>query len=187
MNASLSEQTLQVETLFQGKVLTLERHRVRLPNGKTSQREVVKHPGAVALLALVGPEELLLVRQYRQAVGAALWEIPAGTLEAGEQPAACARRELAEETGYRAASLEEWARFYTAPGFCDEHMTLFLARGLTQDETGAQKDEDEFLELGAFSRSEVEGMVAGGEVRDAKTLLALALWRPHTTTARGER
>lgn len=172
---SLFEETLDTQTLFQGKLLRVERLTVRLPNGKQAQREIVRHPGAVALLALQG-EKVLLVRQYRKATESAFWEIPAGTLEPNESPAVCAQRELIEETGYRAQSLEPLQKFYTAPGFCDERIHLFCAQQLTPDNT-LDKDPDEFLKVRAFTHPQTESLIQQGKICDAKTMLALALWR----------
>lgn len=173
----LAESTLQSKVLYRGKILRLEQMQVRLPNGQQAQREIVRHPGAVALLALVdGGRKALLVRQYRKAAEAALWEIPAGTLEAGESPLKCAERELNEETGYEAKTLTPLRRFYTAPGFCDELITLFRAEGLFRSKKYAPP-EDEFLQVQAFTLEEAEGLLEQGHICDAKTMLALALWR----------
>ncbi len=177
MTDPLFEETLRVDPLFDGKLLRGERLTVRLPDGREATRELVRHPGAVAVLALLdGGERALFVRQYRAAVERALWEVPAGTLEPDESRLACAQRELVEETGYAADAWNELARFYTAPGFCDEDMTLYRAEGLSRSDAHPRPD-DEFLQVRAFTLAEVDALVAEGEVRDAKTQLALALWR----------
>lgn len=170
----LREEIVRRERLFAGKLLKLERLRVRLPDGSTASREVVRHPGSVALLAL-SEGRVVLVHQHRAAIGRSLWEVPAGTREPGEDALACARRELIEETGQRAETLVELARFFTAPGFCDEAMILYLARGLRP--ARAERPADEFLEVGRFTREETERLIDAGKIADAKTLLALALWR----------
>lgn len=173
----LAESTLQSKILYQGKILRIEQMQVRLPNGRQAQREIVRHPGAVALLALLdGERKALLVRQYRKAADAAFWEIPAGTLEPDESPLMCAQRELDEETGYEAKTMTPMRRFYTAPGFCDELITLFRAGGLYRSDKHAPP-EDEFLRVQAFSLEEAEALLEQGHICDAKTMLALALWR----------
>lgn len=173
----LSEPTLQSQILYEGKILRLEQLQVRLPNGRHAQRDIVRHPGAVALLALLDEgQRALLVRQYRKAAEAAFWEIPAGTLEPGESALACAQRELNEETGYEAKTLTPLQRFYTAPGFCDEQITLFRAEGLFQS-TKHAPPEDEFMQVQAFTLAQAQALLEQGQICDAKTMLALALWR----------
>jgi ADP-ribose pyrophosphatase len=116
----LEEKTIHTEKIFSGKIVTLEVQEVELPNGKTSKREIIKHPGAVAVLAVTNENKLVMVEQYRKPLERAIVEIPAGKLEKGEEPAVCARRELEEETGYECESLELLVSFYTSPGFADE-------------------------------------------------------------------
>lgn len=172
----LTEKTLHQETVYAGRLIRVERIEVVLPNGRPALREVVRHPGAVALLALLdGGARALLVRQYRKPAERAVWEVPAGTLEPGEDPLACARRELIEETGYRSGKLRALRRFYTAPGFCDEVITLFSAENLAP-EKNVQRPDDEFLEVAAFDQAKAQRLIERGEICDAKTLLALALW-----------
>lgn len=146
--------------------------RVRLPDGSESTRELVLHPGAVAILPILPDGRIILVRQYRHPVGASLWEIPAGKLEPGEDPLTCAKRELLEETGYEATTWEERLSFYTSPGFTDERITLFSARGLSRV---AEPRLGEITSQDLFEQHQLEGMMASGEIRDGKTLLALLL------------
>ena len=145
---------------------------VRVDETERGPREVVEHPGAVAILALNERGEILLVRQYRHGAGRPLWEIPAGTLEPGESPLRCAQRELWEETGLRARRWRELGAFYTSPGVMDELMHLFLAEGL-EGELSPQV-EDEIAELAFRDPREVLEEVARGEAGDGKTLAALA-------------
>lgn len=145
---------------------------MRLPDGAVSTREVVLHPGAVAILPIFHDEKILLVRQYRHPVGARLWEIPAGKLEQGEDALTCAKRELLEETGYEAAVWEKLLSFYTSPGFCDEQITLFLARELSK---ATEPAPGEIAAQGLFHSRQLEEMAKSGEIRDGKTLLALLL------------
>lgn len=161
---------------YTGRVISLDVDTVRFPDGSLGELEMIRHPGASAVVPLLGaPDEadpaLLLIRQYRYAADQYLYEIPAGRLDAGETPAACAGRELLEETGYRATSLAPIFTMYTTPGFTDETIHLFLATGLT---AGAhQREPDEFLELVPTTLSRALAMVEAGEIRDAKTALAL--------------
>ncbi len=159
---------------FSGRIFGVRTDRVRLPDGRETQLDVVEHRGSVAVIALADGGRIVLVRQYRHPAGRELWEIPAGTLEVGEEPLACARRELREETGYTAARLRPLATFYMTPGFCDERLHLVAARELTE---GSQElDGDEAIRVGLFTIDEAKEHVAAGEIADAKTLLALAWW-----------
>ena len=168
---NLVERQLRSTTVYSGSVLRLRVDDVELPSGRRSRREVVEHPGGVAVVAVDRDSSVILVRQFRYPVRSALWEIPAGKLEPGEDPLRCAARELEEETGYRAGVLEEVVPFYTSPGFCDEVLHLFFARSL---EPGDERpDEDEVIQTRRVSRAELDDMIARGEIRDGKTLLGL--------------
>ena len=149
---------------------------VRRPDGSIFTREVVLHPGAVAIFPLFHDGRILLVRQYRHPVGTALWEIPAGKLGQGEKALACAKRELLEETGYEAESWERLLSFFTSPGFCDEQITLFLARDL---EKIAEPIPGEIDAQELFDRQRLQEMIGTGEIRDGKTLLAFLLAEIH--------
>src|SRR5690606_25386888 len=124
---------IKSESIFQGKVISLQVDTVELPNGNTATREIVKHPGAVAVVALY-EDRLIVVEQFRKPLERSLVEIPAGKLEAGEEPLTAAKRELEEETGFTAASLRPLCSFYTSPGFADEILHLYLAEDLTSGE-----------------------------------------------------
>ncbi len=146
---------------------------VLLSDGRRSQREIVEARGAVGIVAVDADRNLLLVRQFRKPVEREIWEIPAGTLEAGEPPLECAQRELAEETGYRAETMEPMVSFYTSPGFCDEEMHLFLARHLAP---GPQSlEDDESLKVSKVPLSRALEMIQTGEIADAKTLVGILL------------
>jgi len=145
---------------------------VRRPDGSIFTREVVLHPGAVAIFPLLHDGRILLVRQYRHPVGATLWEIPAGRLEQGEKALACAKRELLEETGYEAARWERLLSFFSSPGFCDEQISLFLARDLKKV---AEPIPGEIDAQELFDRQRLHEMIGSGEIRDGKTLLAFLL------------
>ncbi len=166
------ELTLADELVYDGKLIKLHRLTVQLPDGARAQREVVRHPGAVAMVALEG-EDVLLVRQFRVAAGKTLLEIPAGTLEGDESPQAAAVRELQEEIGYRPSRLERLGGEFTAPGYTSEYIHLFLATELTP--ARLQQDRDEFIEVVRMPFGEALAMAERGELQDGKTLLGLLL------------
>jgi ADP-ribose diphosphatase len=159
--------------VYEGRVLSLDVDEVEEPGGVRATREVVRHRGSVAVLAVEDDGRLVLVRQYRYPAGAPVWELPAGRLDPGEDAEAAARRELEEEVGLRARSLEALAVFYTTPGFCDEAMHLFRASGLSR--VPARPEADERIEPGWFGLPEAREMMDRGLVRDGKTLVALLL------------
>ncbi|AZU63222.1 NUDIX hydrolase [Neobacillus mesonae] len=167
---SLEEKTLHSKEIFSGKIITVELQDVKLPNGKQAKREIVKHPGAVAVIALTNENRIVMVEQYRKALEKIIVEIPAGKLEKGEEPASCARRELEEETGYVCESLEPLLSFYTSPGFADEIVHVFLAKGLTKKENPAAMDEDEFVNLKELTLEEAIQYVKEQKIYDAKTI-----------------
>jgi ADP-ribose pyrophosphatase len=169
----LVEKTIRKEKIFNGKVVQLYVEDVQLPNGKTSKREVIKHPGAVAIIPITKEGKLVLVRQYRKALERVLVEIPAGKLEKGEEPLATAQRELEEETGYRAQSMRHIVSFYASPGFADELIHLYTAEGLEKLEDAASLDEDEFVDILEVTLEEALEMLEKREIYDAKTAYAL--------------
>jgi ADP-ribose pyrophosphatase len=164
---------LRHQRLYSGHVIDLDLDLVEEPGGVRGTREVVRQRGSVAALPVHDDGSITLVRQYRHAVAARVWELPAGRRDPGETPEAGARRELEEEVGLRPAVLEPLLSFWTTPGFCDEVMHLFRATTLT--EVPARPEADERIEVGRFTRSDVEAMIRGGELREAKTLVALLL------------
>lgn len=169
----LEEKTLHSEEIFSGKVISLHLQEVELPNGRTSKREIIKHPGAVAILAVTDDNKIVMVEQYRKALERIIVEIPAGKLEKGEKPDVCALRELEEETGYECASLELLTSFYTSPGFADEIVHVYLAKGLTKKENAAGLDEDEFVNLKELTLEEALQYVKEQKIYDAKTIYAV--------------
>ncbi|MCL9660284.1 NUDIX hydrolase [Paenibacillus hunanensis] len=172
-NPALDEVTLSTEPIFDGKVIRVQVDTVRLPNGETGKREIVRHNGAVAVLAIHN-DRMIVVDQYRQPLGRTQVEIPAGKLEPGEDPADAIARELKEETGYTAKELKLLYSFYTSPGFADELIHLYLADELEQGE--AQLDEDEFLEMSAITLEEAYEQIRAGRISDAKTIMAVQAW-----------
>jgi ADP-ribose pyrophosphatase len=171
--SKLEEKTIKSEEIFSGKIVSLHLQEVELPNGKTSKREIIKHPGAVAIIAVTNENKIIMVEQYRKALERAIVEIPAGKLEKGEEPASCARRELEEETGYECESLELVTSFYTSPGFADEIVHVFLAKGLTVKENSAALDEDEFVNLEELTLEEALQYIKDQKIYDAKTIYAV--------------
>ncbi|HZF67263.1 MAG TPA: NUDIX hydrolase [Gemmatirosa sp.] len=159
-----------------GKIVQLDIDTVRFPDGSTGELEIFRHPGASAVVPFLSDPQgedpqLLLIRQYRYAAGGWLYEVPAGRLDEGEDPADCARRELQEETGCTATGVERLTTIFTTPGFCDERIHLFLATGLTRGEH--RRERDEFLEVETVPLSRALAMIESGEIRDAKTVIAL--------------
>ncbi len=169
----LTETVIGSETIYSGKVVHLRVDKVRLPDGHESKREVVAHPGAVCIVPVRDDGMVLLVRQFRLPAGQVLLEVPAGTREKGEDPHACALRELEEETGYRAAELRPLYTAYLAPGYSTELMYAYLATGLTPGQTNF--DEGENIELIEIPLTEIESRVLAGEFTDAKTIAALLM------------
>lgn len=167
------EKTLHSEAIFKGKVISLQLDDVLLPNGQRAKREIVKHPGAVAIIALTKDNKLVVVEQYRKALERSIVEIPAGKLEPGEAPEVTARRELEEETGYGCHELTLLQSFYTSPGFADECIHIFVARDLYVIEERAAMDEDEFVELLEISLQEALQFVKEQKILDAKTAFAV--------------
>ncbi|MBD0305347.1 MAG: NUDIX hydrolase [Nitrospiraceae bacterium] len=160
-----------IKQIYKGRVVTLNLETVTLPNQATVELEVVRHPGAAAVVPLKADGTVVLIRQYRLAAGGFIYEVPAGKLHPGEDPQQCAIRELEEEIGYRPARMDKLATFFTAPGFTDEVMHLFKATGLTP---GAQKlDHDEVLEVVELSLKEAIELINDGTIRDAKTIVGL--------------
>lgn len=152
-------------------MVNLDVETVTLPNGTTVELEIIRHPGAVAIVPLKGDGTVLLIRQYRHAAGGYIYEVPAGKLDPGEDPRHCAARELEEEIGHRASSLTPMLTFFTTPGFTDEVIHLFLATGLTP---GTQNlDHDEVLEVVTMPLDEAIQRIADGTIRDAKTIIGL--------------
>lgn len=173
------EQTLETQQIFQGRVISLQVDTVRLPNGETATREIVRHPGAVAVLALVG-DTMLVVEQFRKPLEKMQIEIPAGKLDAGEEPEAAALRELEEETGYRANKMEHLQSFSTSPGFAEEVIHLYFTDDLEKGEV--HLDEDEFLTCEGITLQQAMDYIQDGRICDAKTLLAVYAWRMRTLT-----
>ncbi len=169
----LREVLVRPEQVFRGQLLDVRRDEVRLPDGRSAIREYVVHPGAVMIVPLLDDGRLVVERQYRYPVGRVMLEFPAGKLDPGEAPQVCAARELAEETGYRAARWARAGELHNAIGYSDERIDIWFAAGLTAGPRGL--DEEEFLDVESLSLEALEERVQRGEVTDAKTLIGL-LW-----------
>ena len=168
----LTEKTRESKTVYQGHIVTVQVDRAELPNGQCAVREVVRHPGGVAVLPLEEDGTVLLVRQFRYPFGKVLLEIPAGKMDkGGEEPRSAALRELGEETGAIPDELISLGSIYVSPGFCDEELHLYLATGLHPGQT--HPDEDEFLAPERVPFDELVSRVMAGEIHDAKTVAAV--------------
>ncbi|MCU5745458.1 NUDIX hydrolase [Staphylococcus sp. SQ8-PEA] len=166
-----NEKTISKESIYQGKIIDLEVHEVELINGESSKRELVFHNGAVAVCALTPDNKIVLVKQFRKPCEKPLLEIPAGKLDQGENREEAAARELEEETGYRAKSLQWVTDMYGSPGFSNERLSIYFADQLEKGDM--HPDEDEFIEIQLFSIEEIAEMLQRGELEDAKTIIAL--------------
>lgn len=169
------EKTIQSELIHKGRIITLRVDEVELPNGKTSKREIIKHPGAVAVIAMTEDKKVILVEQYRKALERSIIEIPAGKIEVGEAPELTAIRELEEETGYTTNNLQYLQSFATSPGFADEVIHLYFAKDIKPVDEESALDEDEFVELMFVTMEEMESMIKDQKIYDAKTAFAY-LW-----------
>jgi ADP-ribose pyrophosphatase len=168
-------QRLTSRRIFDGRVIRVEVDRVRLPHGPAVEMEIVRHPGSVVLLVLPEPGRVYLVRQYRYAIGREVWELPAGSLERGEEAEEAARRECHEEIGLLAAQAEPVGRFYPTPGYCDEVMLFYRLTGLAAAPEAAVRDPDEHLEVRIFSIAAARELVRQGGIEDMKTAVGLTL------------
>lgn len=171
-----TEKTVASQLIYTGKILELRVDQVELPSGKIGQRELVKHPGAVAIAAITPERELVLVSQYRKPVEKELLEIPAGKLEPGEDPLVCAQRELKEETGYQAGNWQLVSRYFTTPGFSNEVMYFFRATELKA--ARPELEEDEFIEVELVPLTKAREMVQSGRIEDAKTIIGILMAEP---------
>ena len=167
----MNERTLSQETLFDGRIFRVERHQVELPDGQVSVRDVIRHPGAVGVVARTPGGRFVMVRQYRKAIEALTTEIVAGTLDPDETPETCARRELEEETGRRARSMEFLGVIHPSPGYVEERIHLFFAE-LEPDLGDTGLDEDEFVEAFECGADEIRAMILDGRITDSKTVAA---------------
>lgn len=167
----LEEKFLQSIEIYSGSILNLHRARVELPNGREAEREIVEHSGGVAVVAGTPDGEIVLVKQFRSPAGEVLLELPAGKLEDGEEPMACAARELKEETGFYGGNFVRICSFYTSPGYSDEVIYLYRAEGCSSG--SAELEENEFLEVVLVDPEDIVEIIREGQVRDSKTIIGL--------------
>lgn len=167
------EKTIETEVIYEGKVVTLQVDEVLLPNGKRSKRELIKHPGAVAVIPVTDDNKILLVEQFRKPLEKSLLEIPAGKLDDNENPLAAAVRELEEETGYTTRELSFVTSFYTSPGFADELIHIYITDKLIKLDNPPAGDEDEFVEVHELTLEEAKQYVIEEKIHDAKTNYAI--------------
>ena len=170
----------QIRKVFEGRVFSVVVESITTRKGGKMDVEIVRHPGSVVLIPMTDAGEIVLVRQYRHAIGRSAWELPAGTLKPNEDPKTAAARECHEEIGLVPSTLEALGSFYPTPGYCDEEMNFYKATGLRapRGDEKAEQDEDEDIEQGAFSVERVRSMIRSGEIIDLKTAAGLALLGP---------
>ena len=173
---SSSSARISSRRVHSGRVLNLDIDRVRFPDGSEGELEIIRHSGASAVVPFLSDPagddpQILLIRQYRYAADGFVWEIPAGRLDDGEDPAECARRELLEETGCSAERIEPLTTIYTTPGFTDERIHLFMGIGLTRGEH--KREDDEFMEIETMPLSRALELIERGEMQDSKSIIAI--------------
>ena len=167
----MDERVIDSRRIHEGRIINVREDRVELPDGHVARREIVEHAHAVTIVPVAADGRILFVRQYRLPAGSVMLELPAGSLDGGEDPEQAAQRELQEETGFRAARLEKLCAFWVAPGYCTEYMHVFLAEGLSEDRLIA--DDDERIEVDALSLDDALAMIDGGTIEDAKSICGL--------------
>lgn len=168
----------EIRQIYEGRLFTVQIETLTLPKGGEMRAEIVRHPGSVVIVPVTEAGEIILVRQYRPAIGRWAWELPAGTLKQGEDPREAAVRECHEEIGLIPGRLEPLGAFFPTPGYCDEEMTFYRVSSLrepTDEDADAQPDEDEDIQAEAFTLDRIKAMVAAGEVIDLKTVAGVSL------------
>jgi ADP-ribose pyrophosphatase len=172
----------EIRQIYQGRVFTVQIESITLPKGGQLEAEIIRHPGSVVIVPVTESGQIILVRQYRPAIGRWAWELPAGSLKPGENVEQAAVRECHEEIGLVPSRVEPLGSFFPTPGYCDEEMNFFRASGLRtpREDESAQPDEDEDIEQKPFSVEEIRRMITAGEVIDLKTVAGLALIQRRT-------
>lgn len=167
------EKTITSKKIFEGNIIDVQLDEVKLPNGETAERELVYHPGAVAVIPITADNKIVLVEQYRKPLERTLIEIPAGKLEKNENPITAAVRELEEETGYTTTNLSQVTSFYTSPGFANELVYVYITNDLIKMENPPAGDDDEFVEIMEVTLEEAKSLIEEGRIQDAKTNYAV--------------
>ncbi|GEL76090.1 NUDIX hydrolase [Tenuibacillus multivorans] len=173
MSNTFEEKTIASQSIYKGKIIDVRVDDVELPDGNKSKRELIDHPGAVGIIPVTDDHKIVMVEQYRKALEKSIIEIPAGKLEVGEQPEVTANRELEEETGYRAGSLDYVVSYYTSPGFANEKLYIYEARDLTKVDDALKGDDDEFVEIIEVTIDEALDLIKKEHIHDAKTIHAI--------------
>jgi ADP-ribose pyrophosphatase len=168
-------ETLTSERVYAGRVFNVDRDRVRLPNGRETTVDIVRHSRSVVIVPIPEPGKIILIRQFRYPVHRFLWELPAGSVDEGETPVDAARRECHEEIGLVPSTIVRLSALYPTPGYCDEEMIFFRVSGLETPDEPAAQDEDEDIEARTFELRDARDMVRRGEIVDMKTVVALTL------------
>ncbi len=177
----------KLKTIYRGRIFTVEQGDVVLPHGRVVAMDIVRHRGSVVMVPQPGPGQVILIRQFRYAIGRWIWELPAGSLEAGEQPAKAARRECEEEIGWHPRTLTRLGLYYPTPGFCDERMVFFRCADLVRPSKPPVQDLDEQIEPRTFTMRQAWSLVGRGDVIDMKTIVGLALADGRVPVAGGRR
>ena len=169
----------EIRRVYEGRIFTVQVESITLPKGGSLEAEIVRHPGSVVIVPVTDDGDVILVRQYRHAIGRWAWELPAGSLKPGEDPKLAAIRECHEEIGLIPSTVLPLGAFFPTPGYCDEEMNFYRADGLRKPSDGevAHPDEDEDIEARAFAPAEIRRMVAAGDIIDLKTVAGLTLMR----------
>ncbi|MDY3031749.1 MAG: NUDIX hydrolase [Clostridia bacterium] len=165
------EKSIATKRIYEGRVINVRVDKVELPDGRISDREIVEHHGGVGVIPVTEDGEVFMVSQYRIAAGSMMLEIPAGKLEKGEDPLECGKRELIEETGYAGSEFIPLGEYYATPGYCQEKLTIYLARGLEWQ--GQNLDDGEFLNVKKYKLDDLYKMVMNNEIYDCKTAIAI--------------
>jgi ADP-ribose pyrophosphatase len=176
MNKPIVARTIR--RVYEGRIFTVQVESITLPKGGALDAEIIRHPGSVVIVPVTGAGDIILVRQYRHAIGRSAWELPAGSLQPGEDVTQAAIRECHEEIGLIPSRVEPLGAFFPTPGYCDEEMNFYRADGLREpsdDDEDAHPDEDEDIEARAFSRDDIRRMIAAGDIVDLKTVAGLTL------------
>lgn len=169
-----TEKTVETKNIYKGKIIEVNLHTVELPNGRKASREIVNHPGGVAILAYKDKDTILFVEQFRKPIEKNLLELPAGKIEKGEDIELCGIRELEEETGYKAKEFKYLGKIVTSPGFCDEYIYIYKAEELYKGQDNLA-DEDEFINVREIKINKIKEMIKNGEITDAKTISAFMM------------